>query len=172
MSMRRGIGVLAVVAAVALVGGLLWARPWQRSQTASRESAQVKDTVPGPYTDDPTPSEAAQLLYSTRTWKSYRHQTTGFVELYRPADGGYLLRLADLSAPAATGETVRLSPQGYTSGDFRTGGLDLGPLKGLHGSANYPVPTGTDLSRYTSVVIWDSTGAAPLSAAPLVTPAP
>jgi hypothetical protein len=32
--------------------------------------------------------------------------------------------------------------------------VDLGRLRAFKGSQNYPVPAGTDLSRYRSVVIW------------------
>jgi hypothetical protein len=32
--------------------------------------------------------------------------------------------------------------------------LDLGRLKAFKGSQNYPVPAGTDLAKYGSVVIW------------------
>jgi hypothetical protein len=36
----------------------------------------------------------------------------------------------------------------------RTMFVDLGRLKAFKGSQNYPVPPGTDLARYPSVVIW------------------
>ena len=36
----------------------------------------------------------------------------------------------------------------------RTMFVDLGRLKAFKGSQNYPVPTGVDLSKYRSVVIW------------------
>ena len=32
--------------------------------------------------------------------------------------------------------------------------VDLGRLKAFKGSQNYPVPTGVDLAKYPSVVIW------------------
>jgi hypothetical protein len=32
--------------------------------------------------------------------------------------------------------------------------LDLGPIKSFMGSQNYPVPAGTDLASYKSIVIW------------------
>ena len=32
--------------------------------------------------------------------------------------------------------------------------IDLGPIKATHGSVNYEVPPGTDLSKYRHVLIW------------------
>ena len=42
------------------------------------------------------------------------------------------------------------SPSGELDDDF----VDLGKLKGNIGSQNYEVPSGTDLAKYKTVVIW------------------
>jgi hypothetical protein len=160
--------VAVLVAAAA--GGVLWARTWHQSRSAG-ETAAVRvtptagDVIPGPYTDAPTPSGEAQLLYSTRTWKSYlagQPETTGFVELFQRPGGELTVRLAGLSAPVVPGESLLLSPAAYTSGAFGSGGLTLGRL----GGSDYPIPAGTDLSKYASIVLWNTGGSTPVAAAP------
>ena len=48
---------------------------------------------------------------------------------------------------------VYLSPD--TGGKWsESTSLYLGPLKATNGSFNYPVPAGTDVAKYRSVVIW------------------
>ncbi|HEX9809513.1 MAG TPA: DM13 domain-containing protein [Alphaproteobacteria bacterium] len=52
---------------------------------------------------------------------------------------------------------VYLSPRADVkrSADFdEARSLDLGQIKAFKGSQNYPIPDGTDLSRYKSIVIW------------------
>lgn len=52
---------------------------------------------------------------------------------------------------------VYLAPDAEVTPDTRveeTMFVDLGPLKAFAGSQGYPIPRGTDLSDYRSVVIW------------------
>ena len=50
---------------------------------------------------------------------------------------------------------------------YRTGFIDLGPLKGNRGSQNYAIPAGTDLSAFKSAVIWCRRVAVGFGVAPL-----
>ena len=55
---------------------------------------------------------------------------------------------------------VYLSPKPFikSSSDFdEAKSLDLGPLKAFKGSQSYPIPPGTKLARYKSLVIWCKT---------------
>ena len=45
--------------------------------------------------------------------------------------------------------------------------LELGPLKGNKGDQNYTIPTGTDLTKYPSVVLWCKRFSVAFGAAPL-----
>ena len=64
---------------------------------------------------------------------------------------------------------VYLSPVPSDRGDrdYGKGYLDLGPLKGNRGDQNYAIPSGTDLSRFQSVVIWCSRFKVGFGVAPL-----
>lgn len=157
-----GLGVAAVAAAAA---SLAWAHPWQEAQTV-HPPAQL--TVPGPFLDAPSPPNESRLLYSTRTWKSFREQTSGFVEIFRLADGTKVLRLADLVVPHVPGAAVWLSPHPYTGSEVREGALRLGALRAAtRHSVSYPIPSGVDLNAYASVVILDPHAPVPVSAAPI-----
>lgn len=152
------------VAALAAAAGLAWAHPWRETRTV-HPSAQLN--VPGPFLDAPSPPDESRLLYSTRTWKSFREQTSGFVEVFRLADGTRILRLADLVVPHVPGEAVWLSRHAYTGGDVRGGAVRLGALHGSHRSVSYLIPSGLDLDSYESVAIVDPHNPTPVSAAPL-----
>lgn len=160
-----GVGATVVMAMVAGVvsAGLVWTYPWRFGVRTVHTAAHAE--VPGPYLDMPSPAEESRLIYSTRTWKSFKHQTSGFVEIFRLADGTRILRLAGLTVPSGAGEGVWLSPQGYTTGEFHTGAISLRALQRADRSASYAIPADADLSRFASVVIADAQG--PLSAAPL-----
>jgi hypothetical protein len=159
-SLITGLGAAAIAAAA----GLAWAHPWHETQTV-HPSAQL--SVPGPFLDAPSPPDESRLLYSTRTWKSYRERTSGFVEIFQLADGSRILRLADLVVPHVPGEAVWLSRQAYTGADVRGGAVMLGPLYGARRSISYPIPSGLDLGSYASVAIVDPHTPTPVSAAPL-----
>ncbi len=65
---------------------------------------------------------------------------------------------------------VYLSPKPgiKSSSDFDEGNaLDLGRLKAFKGSQSYPIPPGTDLARYKSLVIWCKTFSVLISPATL-----
>jgi hypothetical protein len=97
------------------------------------------------------------------------HGTTGTLVLPEDASGAQFVRLEDLDTSNGPGLFVYLStnaPDG-PEGGFDDDYVNLGRLEGNVGRFNYPIPTGTDLPRYASVVIWcdrfDSAfGAAPL----------
>ncbi len=101
---------------------------------------------------------------------SLDHGTSGTVVLLQDASGSQFVRLENLDTSNGPDLFVYLStnpldgPESQFDDDF----VNLGRLEGNVGSSNYAIPTGTDLFRYASVVIWcdrfDSAfGAAPLS---------
>jgi hypothetical protein len=91
---------------------------------------------------------------------AHEHATSGEALLLALPDGSRVLRLQDLATSNGprlrvwlTDAPVRPGRDGwYVFDDGRH--LDLGPLKGNVGSANYPVPAGADLAGLTSVSIW------------------
>ncbi len=97
------------------------------------------------------------------------HGTIGTAVLLQDATGAQFLRLEDLDTSNGPDLFVYLStnPPDGTEGVFDDDYLSLGRLEGNVGSSNYPIPAGTDLARYASVVIWcdrfnSAFGAAPL----------
>ena len=85
------------------------------------------------------------------------------------AAGSRFVRLENLDISNGPDLFVYLStnPPDGPEGRFDDDYVNLGRLQGNVGSSNYLIPAGTDLSRYTSVVIWcdrfnSAFGAAPL----------
>ena len=80
------------------------------------------------------------------------HRGRGTVRLIAGTDGAPgTLRIEDFSVTNGPDLFVVLSTaDGYTE----QGALNLGGLKATDGDFNYEIPAGTDLSRFTSVVVW------------------
>ncbi len=81
----------------------------------------------------------------------------GNATIYKLQSGGHLVRLSEFSVQAGPKLHVYLAkaPEVRENADVpRAGYLDLGPLKGNKGDQNYPVPAGTAVGEYKSVVIW------------------
>jgi hypothetical protein len=110
---------------------------------------------------------AGNLVYATTTWKSYEHHTEGTVRVYQLPDGRRVLRLMDLDTSNGPDLKVYLSKRVYTSGEFGSGFVNLGTLKGNQGDSNYAIPAGADLRAYKSVVIWCKRFSVAFGAAPL-----
>jgi hypothetical protein len=77
------------------------------------------------------------------------HNTEGQVKVLRLNDNTNFLRLEDFKATNGPDLYVYLSTDMGAS-DF----VNLGRLKGNIGNQNYEIPQGTDLSKYTTVLIW------------------
>lgn len=79
------------------------------------------------------------------------HTVKGAVELGEK-DGKAVLRLgSDFSLDGAPDPYVVLTSSGMGSG---AGTLNLGRLRHKQGAAEYAIPAGTDLKRYTQAIIW------------------
>jgi hypothetical protein len=77
------------------------------------------------------------------------HKAEGVVKVITLADGKTFLRLENLKATNGPDLYVYLST-GKDVSDI----VNLGRLKGNIGNQNYEIPTGTDLSKYNTVLIW------------------
>jgi Electron transfer DM13 len=83
-----------------------------------------------------------------------RHGAHGNATVIRLAHGGRVLTLTNFAV--ANGPDLRLY---LVSGPARTEGdvedrIDLGALKGNEGNQQYTIPTGADVGRYGTVVVW------------------
>ena len=134
----------AVVAVLLVAFGLYWFQPWKLFTTKT-----ISDT----------PATGAVVL-ARGDLVSHEHETSGTAVIVRLPSGGHQLELRDLATSDGPDVRVWLSGQPVLAGRdgwhvFDDGDrLELGRLKGTHGTQVYDVPEGTDLSRYTSVTIW------------------
>ncbi len=87
---------------------------------------------------------------------SIDHGTSGTVVLLQDAAGAQFLRLENLDTTNGPDLFVYLStnPPDGPEDQFDDEYVNLGRLEGNIGSSNYVIPTGTELARYASVVIW------------------
>ncbi|CAN5630006.1 hypothetical protein BH18THE1_BH18THE1_10890 [soil metagenome] len=77
------------------------------------------------------------------------HKAEGIAKVINLADGRTFLRLENLKTTNGPDLYVYLSI-GKDASDI----VNLGRLKGNIGNQNYEIPTGTDLSKYNTVLIW------------------
>lgn len=77
------------------------------------------------------------------------HKVQGVAKVINLADGRTFLRLENLKATNGPDLYVYLST-GKDASDI----VNLGRLKGNIGNQNYEIPTGADLAKYNTVLIW------------------
>lgn len=90
-------------------------------------------------------------------WIDAIHRAEGNASVYRLSDGNRVLRLENFKSTNGPNLYVYLSghpsprdsAQLHENGDF-----EVGRLKGNIGNQNYSLPSGVDLSRFKSVVIY------------------
>ena len=95
---------------------------------------------------------ASPVPIRTGEWKRLAHEVSGTASFI----GDHTLRFEDFEVENGPDLFVYLSA-GDPSGPGRALGddvVDLGPLKGNIGDQNYTIPTGTDLERYDTAVVW------------------
>ena len=148
------------------------AAPTEPPSVTAPASAAPATTTAVPATTVAPPTTAAPTVPATPVGGAFigiDHGTTGTAVLLQDATGAQFLRLQDLDTTNGPDLFVYLStnPPDGTEGVFDDDYLNLGRLEGNVGSSNYPIPAGTDVARYASVVIWcdrfnSAFGAAPL----------
>jgi hypothetical protein len=87
---------------------------------------------------------------------SREHHTEGTVRVLRLPDGRQVARLEGLDTSNGPDLYVYLSASSARgpADRFDDDYVSLGRLKGNLGDLNYDVPAGTDLERFTTLVIW------------------
>ena len=142
-------------AAAVVVVGVAVAAYWLQPRKLFTNT--VVDEAPPGVASAPT---AQPVVLGRGELISHEHETTGTASLLEFPDGSRVLRIEDLDTSDGPKLQVVLSDAPVTEGpegwhNFEDGRyLDLGPLKGNQGNANYPVPEGADLTGLTSVSIW------------------
>ena len=175
---RRMWGLLAAAVTVVAVVGLYLFQPWRLFTTTTVDEGlpagvavadlSAAPTV-SPSSGAPSAPAARPVVIGTGAFRSLEHDTSGTATLFTTADGQAVVRLAGFATSNGPDVKVWLSKApAVSAGDARSAGYaDLGALKGNRGNQNYVVPAGTDLSAFTSVVIWCDRFSVPFGAAPL-----
>ncbi|WP_099020600.1 DM13 domain-containing protein [Mycolicibacterium palauense] len=149
------LGVVVVVVAAAV--GAYWFQPWKLF-TNTTVDEPLPASVAGPSAADP--GLQGPVVLSQGEFVGQEHDTSGTAQLLRLPDDSMLVRIDDLDTSDGPELKVWLTDAPVTPGTGRAGvfddgrWVDLGALKGNRGSANYPVPAGTDVTGLDSVSIW------------------
>lgn len=126
--------------------------------------ARTSSTTSPPGTRDSVPTTNAPpgpVQISTGALVGIGHDATGTANLFRDADGGYVIELLDIDVEPGPDYFVYLVPGSDQRG---TGdGIDLGALRGNVGTQYYDAPDGTDLDREWTVLIWCRSFAVPIA---------
>lgn len=151
-----------VVLVIAAGFGAYWFQPWKLFTNTTVDEAPptvaTGEVSPGPQV---TATGAATTdVVAQGDLVSQEHETTGTVQMLRLPDDSLVVRVEDLNTSDGPDLKVWLTDAPVTpgldgAGVFDDGRwVDLGSLKGNKGSANYPVPAGTDVEGLNSVSIW------------------
>ena len=156
---------MAVV--VLAAAGLYWFQPWKlfTSKTVNDTAPVIVGTTTGTPTGAVTPAGAATRAPSATLLRegalvAQEHATSGTAQLVRLSDGRHQLILRNLSTSDGPDLRVWLTDQPVLPGSkgwsvFDDGShVELGRLKGNHGTQVYDIPASLDVSSYRSVSIW------------------
>lgn len=147
---RLVVGTSAVLVVGAVVFVLLWFQPQklvieERVNEAAPVAAAQTATAP---TAAPKPLEGS--------FQSFEHPTRGRAVVV-DTGGNRVLRFENFETSNGPDLVVWLStayPRSLHDQAVAKDFVDLGKLKGNIGNQNYEIPAGTDLSKYSSVVVW------------------
>lgn len=127
------------------------------TQSEAESLMETSAKLDSPMSEDMTSGMAATSTVSLKTG-SFRdedqlHRGSGQATLYQLAEDEHVVRLEDLNVTNGPDLHVLLMVDSEGR-DKSQGYIDLGKLKGNIGNQNYPVPPGTDISTYNSVMIY------------------
>jgi electron transfer DM13 len=160
----------AAIAAALVVFVLVWFQP-QKLLT----DVQVDEALPGatqgtvsgpsegggngsggtPSTKDGNAASGVEIIAGGE-FRALAHSVSGRASLLEIDEGQRYLRLEEFMVENGPDLRVYLSaaPSRADPSSFSQDFLDLGALKGNVGDQNYRIPSGTDLNRFMSAVIW------------------
>lgn len=117
-----------------------------------------------------SPSQGGPTTVAIGTLHDVDGTASGTAALVHLPNGGFEIVFEAFSIGSAAHTNVVLLPaRDITStGDVdKAAILDLGPLKGVSGMQDFPVPSAADVMGYHTVVLWDTEMAHAIAAAPL-----
>lgn len=123
----------------------------------ARGIEMIQEAIAGSSNGGQAESEVVRLRVGEFKDTDAFHRGSGQAAIYSGPGGSYLLRLENLDVTNGPALHVYLSLHAdpESADDVkRPGYLDLGKQKGNRGNQNYPIPAGTDISTFNSVVIY------------------
>lgn len=139
-------------------GALAVAAPGPTAPTSTAPAPAAPAAGPAPAAPAAGPAAGSELAAAAPSGLDRRgsfvpgeHDISGSAH-FIPTAKGVVLRLEDLRT--TNGPDVRVYLSTRANGAVGAGDLQVAPIKGNQGNQNYLLPTGTDVSRYRSVVIW------------------
>ncbi len=141
-------------------------------------SAAMMEESPSPSAammeESPSPSaammEESPSPVSMGLFHAVDGTATGTAALFHRADGSFVVTFEDFSIASAANTSVVLVPNKDVKADGdidKASIVDLGPLKGTSGMQDFAVPASANAMTYHAVVLWDTTMAHAIAAAPL-----
>ena len=152
---RRNVLFAGVVAVVAAAIGLAWFQPQKLfvDERVNEAAPSVSDSMSDSMSDTmPASGEAMKRKSLKGMFSPLAPPTQGTAIVKELSDGSRVLRLEDFET--SNGPDVRVYLSAGEDGSYGRDVVDLGGLKGNVGSQNYAIPSGTDLDRYDTAVIW------------------
>ena len=148
-----------------------------RIQAASNMSQQEKDSIMimAAKENSTVNDVGSEVAGKTRTNLSGNfvgvndgiHNAEGIAKVIALDDGNSLLRLENFKATNGPDLYVYLATDKSASDT-----VNLGRLKGNIGNQNYPIPAGTDFTKYNTVLIWCKAFSVLFGSAQLASPSP
>ena len=159
MRRKRVWAIGAAVVVILGAFGLYWFQPWKLfTSTTVHDVAPV--VVAPAVTASPTAGAPQAILVAGGAFVTHEHDTSGTVEVVRLADGKHQLVFRDLSTSDGPDLRVWLTDQPVVAGRagwhvFDDGKyVEVGRLKGTHGTLVYDLPAEVDPAAFRSVTIW------------------
>ena len=137
---------------------VVMAMPQPERESARQDIMDAAASAPDASVDDAMPSSVPFVVAQGEFVDADAvHKGSGRATLYELPDGNHVVRFEDFRTTNGPALVVYLAKHASPAraADVTDGGfIDLGKLKGNVGNQNYPVPAGTDVAEYHSVVIW------------------
>jgi hypothetical protein len=153
---RRNVGIAGALALIVAVVGLVWFQPQKLfiDETVNEAAPVVSNSMSNSMTDaKPVAVDSMTEMRSLEgTFSSLAHDTRGTAIVKTLEDDTDVMRLQDFET--SNGPDVRVYLSAGKDGSYGDDYVDLGGLKGNVGNQNYTIPSGTDLERYDTAVIW------------------
>ena len=116
---------------------------------AAKENSSVNESIDTKVAGQETHTSRNMLLGKFIGVNDGIHNAEGVAKVIALDDGTSILRLENFKATNGPDLYVYLA-RDKSASDI----VNLGRLKGNIGNQNYPIPAGTDLTRYNTALIW------------------